>query len=120
MAIHVGIIDQDPVRLVTPLLDHRTVSRHIIFIGDHTQTVIYQRLSDVLNKRNISTDFFEIPAGSNTSAIKSAIRELAETLKARGEEVKFNASCGLRHRLLSAYEVFLSQLPLANFCRRTQ
>lgn len=85
MAIHVGIIDQDPVRLVTPLLDHRTVSRHIIFIGDHTQTVIYQRLSDVLNKRNISTDFFEIPAGSNTSAIKSAIRELAETLKARGE-----------------------------------
>lgn len=108
MAIHVGIIDQDPVRLVTPLLDHRTVSRHIIFIGDHTQTVIYQRLSDVLNKRNISTDFFEIPAGSNTSAIKSAIRELAETLKARGEEVKFNASCGLRHRLLSAYEVFRS------------
>lgn len=81
MAIHVGIIDQDPVRLVTPLLDHRTVSRHIIFIGDHTQTVIYQRLSDVLNKRNISTDFFEIPAGSNTSAIKSAIRELAKHLK---------------------------------------
>ncbi len=66
MAIHVGIIDQDPVRLVTPLLDHRTVSRHIIFIGDHTQTVIYQRLSDVLNKRNISTDFFEIPVSYQT------------------------------------------------------
>lgn len=119
MAIHVGIIDQDPVRLVTPLLDHRTVSRHIIFIGDHTQTVIYQRLSDVLNKRNISTDFFEIPAGSNTSAIKSAIRELAETLKARGEEVKFNASCGFTPPLAVGLRS-VSQLPLANFCRRTQ
>ncbi|KFE32302.1 hypothetical protein DN31_698 [Vibrio mimicus] len=103
MAIHVGIIDQDPVRLVTPLLDNRTLSRHIIFIGDQTQKLIFQRLSEVLHKRNISTDFFEIPAGANTSAIKSAIRHLAETLKERGEEVKFNASCGLRHRLLSAY-----------------
>ncbi|WP_242536382.1 DUF1887 family protein, partial [Vibrio sp. Vb2880] len=25
MAVHVGIIDQDPVRLVTPLLDNRTL-----------------------------------------------------------------------------------------------
>lgn len=33
MAIHVGIIDQDPVRLVTPLLDHRTVNRHIILLA---------------------------------------------------------------------------------------
>lgn len=81
MAIHVGIIDQDPVRLVTPLLDHRTVSRHIIFIGDHTQTVIYQRLSDVLNKRNISTDFFEIPVSSNTSAIKVRFENLPKHLK---------------------------------------
>ncbi|MDW3189175.1 DUF1887 family CARF protein, partial [Vibrio sp. Vb0932] len=34
MAVHVGIIDQDPVRLVTPLLDNRTLSTHIVFIGD--------------------------------------------------------------------------------------
>ena len=33
MAVHVGIIDQDPIRLLTPLLDNRTISTHIVFIG---------------------------------------------------------------------------------------
>ncbi|MGL4381054.1 MAG: DUF1887 family protein [Vibrio sp.] len=108
MAIHVGIMDQDPVRLITPLLDNRTLSRHIIFIGDQSQQLMFQRLSAVLQQRAIDSDFFEIPAGANTSAIKSAIGQLAKTLQAQGEEVKFNASCGLRHRLLSAYEIFRS------------
>ncbi|MGL5429388.1 MAG: DUF1887 family protein [Vibrio sp.] len=108
MAIHVGIIDQDPVRLITPLLDNRMLSRHIIFIGDQSQQLMFQRLSAVLQQRAIGSDFFEIPAGANTSAIKNAIGQLAATLQARGDEVKFNASCGLRHRLLSAYEIFRS------------
>ncbi len=48
MAVHVGIIDQDPVRLVTPLLDNRTASRHIVFIGDNSQETMYVRLHTVL------------------------------------------------------------------------
>ncbi|WP_277206010.1 DUF1887 family protein [Vibrio misgurnus] len=108
MAIHVGIIDQDPVRLITPLLDSRMLSHHIIFIGEQSQQLMFQRLSAVLQQRAIGSDFFEIPAGANTSAIKNAIGQLAATLQARGDEVKFNASCGLRHRLLSAYEIFRS------------
>ncbi|MDE1338935.1 DUF1887 family protein [Vibrio aestuarianus] len=108
MAVHVGIIDQDPIRLVTPLLDNRTVSSHIVFIGDQSQEPIYLRLHSVLKQRDITSEFFEIPSGSNTSAIKKSIYELAEELKARNEEVKLNASCGLRHRLLSVYEVFRS------------
>ncbi|EOU2461259.1 DUF1887 family protein [Vibrio navarrensis] len=106
MAVHVGIIDQDPVRLVTPLLDHRTVSTHIIFIGDESQHDMYQRLHSVLAQRSITTEFFEIPSVVDTSLIKQSIQSLAEDLKRRGEDVKLNASCGLRHRLLSVYEVF--------------
>ncbi|MGF1696069.1 DUF1887 family protein [Vibrio kyushuensis] len=106
MAVHVGIIDQDPIRLVTPLLDHRSISSHIIFIGDKTQEAAYLRLHNVLDKRSITSEFFEIPTIVNTSIIKESIQVLAEDLKARGEEVKLNASCGLRHRLLSVYEVF--------------
>ncbi|EHA1125579.1 DUF1887 family protein [Vibrio navarrensis] len=106
MAVHVGIIDQDPVRLVTPLLDHRTVSTHIIFIGDESQHDMYQRLHFVLAQRSITTEFFEIPSVVDTSLIKQSIQSLAEDLKRRGEDVKLNASCGLRHRLLSVYEVF--------------
>ncbi|MBL4240531.1 DUF1887 family protein [Vibrio fluvialis] len=106
MAVHVGIIDQDPVRLITPLLDNRTVSRHIVFIGDRSQESMYVRLHTVLNQRDITSEFFEIPAGSNIADIKASIRELAEDLKQRKLDVKLNASCGLRHRLLSVYEVF--------------
>ncbi|OEE32967.1 DUF1887 family protein [Vibrio ordalii] len=108
MAVHVGIIDQDPIRLVTPLLDNRTVSSHIVFIGDQDQKSMYLRLHSVLSQRDITSEFFEIPSGSNTSAIKQAIQFLAEDLKTRYDEVKLNASCGLRHCLLSVYEVFRS------------
>ena len=106
MAVHVGIIDQDPIRLVTPLLDNRTVSDHIVFIGVKSQKDMCHRLHSVLAKRDITSEFFEIPNVANTSRIKRAVGILADDLSARGEDVKLNASCGLRHRLLSVYEVF--------------
>ena len=106
MAVHVGIIDQDPVRLVTPLLDNRTASRHIVFVGDSSQEAMYLRLNKVLSQRDITSEFFEIPAGSNVAEIKKAINVLADDLKQRNLPIKLNASCGLRHRLLCVYEVF--------------
>ncbi|RAH30283.1 DUF1887 family protein, partial [Vibrio vulnificus] len=98
--------DQDPVRLVTPLLDLRTVSTHIVFIGDESQRDMYQRLHSVLAQRDITSELFVIPSVVDTRLIKQSIQALAEDLKSRGEDVKLNASCGLRHRLLSVYEVF--------------
>ncbi|WP_162046083.1 DUF1887 family protein [Vibrio taketomensis] len=106
MAIHVGIIDQDPIRLVTPLLDKRSTGHHIVFIGIETQKEMYNRLSAVLSKRQITSEFFEIPNVANTSRIRQAVMQLAEQLKGRNEAIKLNASCGLRHRLLPVYEVF--------------
>lgn len=108
MAIHVGIIDQDPIRLVTPLLDNRTISNHIVFIGVKAQEEMYTRLHKVLAKRQITSEFFEIPNVANTSKIKQAISVLADDLNQRSTDVKLNASCGLRHRLLSVYEIFRS------------
>ncbi|CAM3557165.1 hypothetical protein VA7868_00990 [Vibrio aerogenes CECT 7868] len=108
MIIHVGIIDQDPVRLVTPLLDHRNVSSHIILLGDLTQKPIYHRIEAVLEQHQITSEFYEIPSGSNIISIKSAIYKLASELKQKGQHIQLNASCGLRHRLLSVYEVFRS------------
>ena len=108
MSVHVGIIDQDPVPLITPLLDNRSECVHMAFIGEERQKEIYLRLQSVLEFRGISSEFFEIPTAVNTSAIKQKVKELAETLKQRGDDVYFNASCGLRHRLLSVYEVIRS------------
>ena len=66
MAVHVGIIDQDPVRLITPLLDNRTVSRHqlCLSVTVHKNQCMFV-LHTVLNQRDITSEFFEIPAGSN-------------------------------------------------------
>ncbi|CAM2970709.1 DUF1887 family protein [Vibrio rarus] len=108
MPIQLGIIDKDPIRLVTPLLDDRASCRHTIFIGDSTQKPMFDKLSIVLDMRGIKSEFFEIPNVSNTAIIKQKILQLAERLKSSGEEVKLNASCGLRHRLLSVYEVVRS------------
>ncbi|MDD1782784.1 DUF1887 family protein [Enterovibrio sp. ZSDZ35] len=106
MAIHVGIIDQDPVRLVTALLHRKFKAEKMIFIGVECQAPQYEQMSAVLTPKGIETEFFQIPSDINIPLIKAKIQELAENLKQDGSDVWFNASCGLRHRLLSAYEIF--------------
>ncbi|MGO1297542.1 MAG: DUF1887 family protein [Vibrio sp.] len=108
MDIHVGIIDQDPIRLITPLLDDRIECSQMVFIGNSDQEIIYQRLETVLNNRGIKTEFFIIPPGTNITDIKNSTRKLAIDLKSRDGNVCLNASCGARHHLLAVYEVFRS------------
>ncbi|MCC4797302.1 hypothetical protein BCT30_06455 [Enterovibrio norvegicus] len=106
MAIHVGIIDQDPVRLVTALLHRQSQAERVIFIGVEEQQNQFDQLCKVLLPKGIQTEFYVIPTDINIPLIKSKLVELAEKLKQESAKVYFNASCGLRHRLLSAYEVF--------------
>ncbi|PSU51410.1 DUF1887 domain-containing protein [Photobacterium frigidiphilum] len=106
MNTHVGIIDQDPVRLITPLLDHGIPADRMIFIGTPSQKAQYERLASILTPRNIDAEFFEIPDSINITCLRERLNSLADDLKKNHQEVWFNASCGLRHRLLSAYEVF--------------
>ncbi len=108
MIIHVGIIDQDPVRLITPLLDEAVPVQKMVFIGTEVQREQYDRLASILTPRHIDVEFFVIPDIINITQIRDRIHQLAEQLKDTGCEIWFNASCGLRHRLLSAYEVFRS------------
>lgn len=108
MSVQVGILDQDPVRLVTPLLDRRSDAKHAILIGDASQKPLFSRLQSVLTEHNLMCEFFEIPSGSNILLIKRAIEQLAQHLTSKNEKIQLNASCGLRHRLLSVYEVFRS------------
>lgn len=108
MTTHIGLMDQDPVRLITPLLDESILSERMIFIGIETQRVQYKRLAKILNARDIETEFFTIPNVVSVSIIRHRILELAKRLSLEENDVLFNASCGLRHMLLSAYEVFRS------------
>ncbi|WP_154124333.1 Card1-like endonuclease domain-containing protein [Grimontia hollisae] len=106
MATHVGIIDQDPVRLVTALLHRKSKADKVIFIGVECQIPQYEQLSKVLSPKGVKTEFFLIPSDINIPLIKSKIEALARRLKNECNDVFFNASCGLRHRLLTAYEIF--------------
>jgi hypothetical protein len=108
MTVHVGIIDQDPVRLITPLLDHRSISSHIVLIGDVSQKTMFSRLQNVLTQHQITSEFYKIPSGSNVTTLKKTIIQLAERLQQNNQDIRLNASCGLRHRLLAVYEVFRS------------
>lgn len=106
MTVHIGIIDQDPVQLVTALLHRSFQAKKMIFIGVAEQQEQYQQLQRVVTSKGIETDFFIIPTDINISAIKAAIQTLADELHQQHQQVYFNASCGLRHHLLAAYEVF--------------
>lgn len=106
MIVQVGIIDQDPIRLITPLLDNRSLCKHVVFIGDESQKSIYKRLSSVLAQRGIETEFFEVPSMVDTTLIREAIHSLENNLIQRKKLITLNASCGLRHRLLTVYEMF--------------
>ncbi|MGB2078332.1 MAG: Card1-like endonuclease domain-containing protein [Vibrio sp.] len=108
MNVHIGIIDQDPVRLITPLFDSRSQCDHMIFIGDEHNYDMYQRIDSILQSKNITTEFFSVPEEINIPKSRQAITELAQRLKNENANVKLNASCGLRHRLLTVYEVIRS------------
>ncbi|MDX1301046.1 Card1-like endonuclease domain-containing protein [Photobacterium sp.] len=108
MITHVGVIDQDPVRLITPLLDHAIPADKMIFIGTASQKEQYERLASILTPRDIEVEFFPIPDSISIISLRQRLNELADKLRQTQTEVWFNASCGLRHRLLSAYEVFRS------------
>ncbi|PSW01121.1 Card1-like endonuclease domain-containing protein [Photobacterium lipolyticum] len=108
MITHVGVIDQDPVRLITPLLDHAIPADKMIFIGTASQKEQYERLASILTPRDIEVEFFQIPDSISITSLRQRLNELADKLRQTQTEVWFNTSCGLRHRLLSAYEVFRS------------
>ncbi len=109
MHIHLGIIDADPVRLITSVLDDSVPVDKMIFIGTQCQEDQYHRLSSILQMHAIETDFHLIPDTIEMSVLRRTFHHFANDLSERPHtSISFNASCGLRHRLLSAYEVFRS------------
>ncbi|GEM75125.1 Card1-like endonuclease domain-containing protein [Vibrio sagamiensis] len=106
MSIFVGLIDKDPIRLLTPILDKRSPCTHAIFIGDRSEFAIFLRVEKVLAKQSVTSEFFEITQEPSVKEIKKSALNLAEKVAHQEIPVYLNASCGLRHRLLSIYEIF--------------
>ncbi len=86
MTVHVGIIDSDPIRLITPLLDNRVTEAKMIFVGDISQQTMFQRLQQVLSQRNIESEFYDIPQDANTLLIKQSAQKLAKKLTTENEK----------------------------------
>ncbi|MFM2625828.1 Card1-like endonuclease domain-containing protein [Vibrio owensii] len=106
MSIFIGLIDRDPIRLLTPILDKRSPCEHAIFLGDKNEFHMFLRLEQVLSKNSVTSEFFEIPEEPSVKSIKESALTLAQRISIQNTPIFFNASCGLRHRLLSLYEIF--------------
>ena len=92
MATHIGIIDQDPVRLITPLLHRQFKAERVVFIGVDCQRPQFQQLTSVLKARHIETEFYRIPSDINIPLLKQNIQALIERFQAEDTELVFNAS----------------------------
>ncbi len=103
---HIGIIDKDSVRLVTPLLQQGGKVSEAFFLGDNTQIIIFERIKNILASRNVNCFFYEITSDPDYHLLVDNLQLFCKELNKKKRNILFNASCGLRFRLLSAYEVF--------------
>jgi hypothetical protein len=103
---HIGIIDKEPIRLVTPLLKtHKNISE-AYFLGDNTQIQTFEHIKKILTSRNIQCFFYEITSKPDINLLMKNLSDFTQYINKKNRTIIFNASCGLRLRLLSAYEVF--------------
>ncbi|WP_045411857.1 Card1-like endonuclease domain-containing protein [Vibrio owensii] len=102
---HIGILDEEPIRLITPLLLNVGISE-IFLVGDYSQKIIFERIEEILSIRNVTCFFYEITPESEPHNLIYDLKFLCEKLINQKRNIFFNASCGSRFRLLTAYEVF--------------
>ncbi|MCG3884464.1 DUF1887 family protein [Photobacterium leiognathi] len=103
---HIGLIDKESVRLVTPLLQQNNEISEAYFLGDNSQIQTFQRIKKILSTRNVMCYFHEITSEPAPHELVHNLRDFCTELNKKKRNILFNASCGLRFRLLSAYEVF--------------
>jgi len=104
---HICLLDDNPISVLTPLLDPDIQSDKVIFAIKPHQTEAVLRLEKVIKPRGIAVSTWELPDSTNTGDILLSFHELiSQTLKTNPhEQLVLNTSCGSRHYVLAAFEV---------------
>lgn len=104
---HICLLDENPISVLTPLLDPDIQSDRVIFAIKPNQEETVLRLEKVVKPRGIAVSSWILPDSTNTGDILLSFHELISTeLEVNpSEQLVLNTSCGSRHYVLAAFEV---------------
>ena len=104
---HICLLDENPISVLTPLLDPDIQSDRVIFAIKPNQEEAVLRLEKVVKPRGIAVSSWILPGSTNTGNILTSFHELISTeLEINpSEQLVLNTSCGSRHCVLAAFEV---------------
>lgn len=100
MPMHLALMDEDPVAIITPLLDPNIATGSLMLAHTSKQTAKAQRLLKIISHYGISSQTWLLPDTFSTDELMDSFQALAETHKAK--EVWLNASGGARYAMLAA------------------
>ena len=84
---HVGILDKESIRLVTPLLRQNGSISEAYFLGDNSQKPTFERIKMVLSTRNVECFFYEITPEPDPHTLIKNIKSFCHELE------KKNVTC---------------------------
>ncbi len=104
---HICLLDENPISVLTPLLDPDIQSDRVIFAIKSNQEETVLRLEKVVKPRGIAISSWILPDSTNTGDILLSFHKLISTeLEVNScEQLVLNTSCGSRHYVLAAFEV---------------
>ena len=104
---HICLLDENPIAVLTPLLDPDIQSDRVIFAIKPHQEQAVLRIEKVIKPRGIAVSSWILPNSTNTGDILHSFHELISTeLDVNpAEQLVLNTSCGSRHYVLAAFEV---------------
>ncbi|ASK77655.1 hypothetical protein CF386_00400 [Paraphotobacterium marinum] len=101
MNIHIGVLDSDPIRLITPILDSHLKITKLILFGKHNNKGLYERIKSLLEPK-VMVCFLDLSTSTNFFEFYEL--HLFSILQLENSSVFFNASCGHRKYILPLYE----------------
>ncbi|MGK0234708.1 MAG: hypothetical protein ACI9EK_001234 [Psychroserpens sp.] len=104
---HICLLDENPISVLTPLLDPDIQSNRVIFAIKPNQEEAILRLKKVVKPRGVKVSTWILPTTTNTGDILLSFHKLISTeLKVNpSEQLVLNTTCGSRHYVLAAFEV---------------
>ncbi len=100
MATHIAIMDDNPITILTPLLDSEMNADGLLLIHTHSQQAKVENFVRLVSEYQIPVKTWILPDTLSTDEIFTSLRVLLEQYQ--GEAFCFNASNGDRHVVLAA------------------
>ncbi|GGI73736.1 Card1-like endonuclease domain-containing protein [Shewanella gelidii] len=103
MAIHIAIMDENPITILTPLLDSKMQAEGLLLIHTHQQQAKVDAFLQLVREYKKTTQVWILPDTLSTDEIMRSLHVMAEQYQ--GTDFFYNASNGDRHVMLAATNI---------------